>query len=80
MNKEFQIQLVPTKELLDEVFNRFDCCAFIGSQIHTKNAGGLGWNVKGDYFNLVGLVQWLTRRIDEMEPNDPQILRDEDDK
>jgi len=70
-NNANSIQLLPTKDLIEELFNRFDCCVFIGSQAHSESQGGLGWNCKGDYFTLVGLVDWVAHRIEEIEPTDP---------
>jgi len=67
------IKFVSTKKLIEEVFDRFDACIFVGNKEQTKNDAALGWHAKGDYFILVGLNAWISNRIDEMEPNDPNV-------
>ena len=65
------IKFVSTSELVNELRDRFDCLIFMGTHFDTKKKAALGWHCKGDYFSLHGMTQWLSNRVDEMEPVDP---------
>ena len=71
------IKFIPTKVLINELFDRFDSAIFVGNQQNRKDHSALGWDVKGDYFSLVGLNIWLAHRLNEMEPQDPNGVPDE---
>ena len=65
------LKFVSSVDLIDELFSRFDYCMFVGCANDSEKRGTLGWNCKGDFFALTGLVSWATNRIRELEPADP---------
>ena len=64
------IKFVQTKDLMEELFTRFDSALFVGNKDNAKDQAEVGWHFQGDYFTLVGLNIWLAHRINEMEPQD----------
>ena len=53
------IQLIPTDELVDELFSRYDTAVFLAHKKNTTKKGSMAWNTKGNKFTLLGLSEYL---------------------
>jgi len=53
------IQLIPTQELIEELFARYDTGLFVAHRKDTNDHGHLAWNTKGNKYTMLGLSEHM---------------------
>jgi len=68
MNGLNKLSLVSTRELLDEIMNRYDHSIFVACKDRNNEEGEVMFDRRGLYFAQVGLANYIMNRLDEREP------------
>ena len=58
------VQLIPTEDLVQELFSRYDTAIFVGHLKTTKEEGNLAWNTKGCKYTMIGIWQYMQNLIE----------------
>jgi hypothetical protein len=58
-----EIQLIPSDELLNELFSRYDTVVFIGHKKTTSKDCKMSFNTKGSKFTVWGMASFLSEMV-----------------
>jgi hypothetical protein len=61
-----KLELVPTDELVAELFSRYDSVIFTAHRHDTKKDDMMAWNTKGNKYMLLGLNEYMDMKIRTM--------------